>query len=171
MRRLELDYHPRKARFAAYVLAATAIAFATDVGVRYQTAKIDIKAKQARMARIAHQPPEPARLKPPPASAEEQAFARHTVRRLAMPWEQLFDALEAAANERVALLAIEPDAESRTVNLSGEAKDYLAALSYVASLGEQKALARVYLLRHELKQDGSSRPVGFMVSASWGSGR
>jgi Tfp pilus assembly protein PilN len=107
----------------------------------------------------------------PPRSGDagiERAFARQTIKRLSMPWDELFDALEASGNGSIALLAIEPDAEARTVSLSGEAKDYLSALTYVANLGEQKTLTRVHLVRHELRQSGAVRPVAFVVSASWG---
>ena len=99
-------------------------------------------------------------------SAEEVAFARDTVRRLATPWERLFGALEAAQMDGVALLSVEPDAEGRTVNVTGEAKDYLATLTYVGHLNEEPALKRVHLVRHEAR-DGSERPVLFTVSAAW----
>jgi hypothetical protein len=100
-------------------------------------------------------------------SAEEYAFARDTVRRLSTPWTTLFQALEAAQTERIALLAIEPDVENRTLSVSGEAKDYLGTLTYVANLADQKTLARVHLARHEVRRGPQQRPVAFTVSAAW----
>jgi hypothetical protein len=127
--------------------------------------------KSARLAAAARRPAqEPKEAKTSAVLAEEQAAARSTIRRLSMPWDELFQALEASKTDQVALLAIEPDSEARTVSLSGEAKDYLAALSYVANLGEQKTLAKVHLMRHEARQDGTG-PVAFVVTASWGRGR
>lgn len=167
MRPLDLDFcaTPRS-RWAAYVLALAAMGFATDSGLRYRTALAAVEAKQARLAKSSQAGQAPAK-----SSAEanqERSFAQQTVKRLTMPWDELFDALEATASERVALIAIEPDAEARTVNLSGEARDYLSALTYVANLGEQRTLGKVHLVRHELRQSGVMRPVTFVVSATWG---
>lgn len=170
MRCLDLDFcAARRPRWAAYALAAVALAFATDSTVRYQTARADVESKLVRLAKapqVREAPP-----KPGAAAIDERAFAQQTIKRLMTPWDELFDALEASSSERVALLAIEPDAEARTVNLSGEAKDYLSALTYAANLGEQKALSKVHLVRHEVRQSGPMRPVAFGVSASWGNGR
>lgn len=167
MRPLDLDFcSPRRSRWAPYVLALAAVGFATDSGLRYRSARADIDAKQLRLAKGAQVREAPA--KSSTEAGEERAFARQTVRKLTMPWDELFDALEASASERIALLTIEPDAEAHTVSLSGEAKDYLSALTYVANLGEQKTLGKVHLVRHEVRQSGAIRPVTFVVSATWG---
>jgi len=100
-------------------------------------------------------------------SPEEVAAARETVDRLALPWSKLFAALEGAANEHVALLAIEPDTKSGTVTISGDSKDYLSALTYVLNLSRNDALSHVQLVRHEVKQNDPQRPVSFSISAAW----
>lgn len=168
MRALELDYRGTggRARLAVIALAAFAAAFACDSAFRYGALLDDVQAKQFELAR---KPAAPASLSAPePAlSAEELAAARETARKLSMPWNVLFHALEAAKTDRVAVLAIEPDAESRTVLLSAEAKDYSAALAYLGNLAQQEALARVHLSRHELKQSAGQRIVAFTVTASW----
>lgn len=168
MRPLALDYQDKRgSRPAAFVVMAAAIAITADVGIRYRALTQEIEGKQARLAKAAVHKPE----RKPAASAvssEEYAFARQTAWRLSVPWDRLFRALEAAATEGVALLAIEPDIDNRTVHVSGEARDYLAALSYVASLSEQKgALAKVHLQRHEVRTAGSERPIAFTLSATW----
>jgi Tfp pilus assembly protein PilN len=101
------------------------------------------------------------------ASPEELALARDTVERLGLPWTKLFAALEAAADDQVALLAIEPDTKSGTVKISGDSKDYLAALGYVLNLSQAEALSNVQLVRHEVKQNDPQRPVAFSISAAW----
>jgi len=101
------------------------------------------------------------------ASPEELAAARETVQRLSLPWPELFTALESAASEQVALLAIEPDPKSGTVVITGDSKDYLAALTYVLNLSRAETLSRVQLVRHEAKQNA----VGFSVSATWNGGK
>ena len=49
-------------------------------------------------------------------------------------------ALESAASDKVALAAIEPDTTKGTVMISGDGKDYLAALSYVSNLSRDERL-------------------------------
>jgi hypothetical protein len=67
----------------------------------------------------------------------------------------------------VALLAIEPDPKTGTVLITGDSKDYLAALTYVLNLSRTETLSKVQLVRHEMKQNDPQKPVGFAVSASW----
>lgn len=165
--RLELDYcrNGASSRTGAYAFAA-ALAFAAHVGVQYASLRDDVALKEARLsasaakrtARTAAQQP---------IDAEEYAFARETIRRLSTPWGPLFRALEAASTDRVALLAIEPNVEARTVTLTGEAKDYLVTLSYLARLAEQDPLKRVHLVRHEMRRDAPRRPVVFTISTGW----
>ena len=100
-------------------------------------------------------------------SADEAAAARETVERLGLPWGKLFAALEAAGNDQVALLAIEPDTKTGTVKISGDSKDYLAALTYVLNLSHADALSHVQLVRHEVKQNDPQHPVAFSISAAW----
>lgn len=150
---------------ARLVLAGIALAFACDVGIGYVSLRAEVAQKEARLAKApayVQDAPAPARA----VSPEEFAFARDTIRRVATPWQRLFGALEAAQTERVALLSIEPDSEGRTVSVTGEAKDYLATLTYVGHLNQESALKRVHLVRHEAR-DGSERPVLFTVSAAW----
>lgn len=102
-----------------------------------------------------------------PALARELRSAELAVQRLALPWDQLFGRVEAAAYERVALLAIEPDVGKHELSISGEALDYLAVLTYVARLSEPGVLKDVHLVRHEVRQDDPRQPLRFTVAARW----
>lgn len=165
MRRLELDFSGRRsaAPWAGRVLLALALAFALDVGMSYNSAKRSLETRQASIAAAAHPRGTPQRK----ASAEEIALVRDTVRRLGTPWERLFTALEAAANDQVALLGIEPDPKSGTVLISGDSRDYLAVLTYVLNLSQAEALRNVHLVRHEAKPNDPNGAVNFTVSAAW----
>lgn len=176
MRRLELDFlrSGRQPGWAAWTLLAVALAFALDLGWSWYTLKDEIARKEARLA--AHAGParqtdlfkvSSRKFAPQPVREGELAAARDTLHRLSVPWDALFGALEAAQTERASLISIEPDAGSGTVTLTGEAKDYLAALSYVANLEQQKALSRVHLARHEIRNNDPQRPVTFTISAAW----
>ena len=138
------------------VLLAAAACVALDAGLSYHAARKVMAEGQARLGKRA-----PAAA--PKASPQEVAAVRETVQRLSLPWDELFMALESAASDKVALAAIEPDPRSGTVTISGDGKDYLAALSYVLNLSRTEGLERVQLVRHEQKNES----VSFAVSAAW----
>lgn len=167
MRALELDYRRarRRTHLAAWALLVAGCVLAADGAVRYHELRAEVEAKQALLAQG---PLRRVSAAAPSVDADEYAFARDTIRRIAMPWDSFFDALEQARSERVTLLSIEPDVDNGTVSLTGEAKDFLAALTYLAQLSAERRLGRVHLVRHELKgAAGSRRPLAFTISATW----
>lgn len=163
MQRIALDFAARGRRspWTGAVLFAVALAVAGDAAWSYVHAKRTLAQAAGLLARA--QP----RHAPRAVAPEELAAARDTVQRLALPWPGLFGALESAASEDVALLAIEPDPRAGKVTISGDSKDYLAALTYVLNLSRSEALSRVELVRHEVKQNDPRHPVAFSVSAAW----
>jgi Tfp pilus assembly protein PilN len=165
MQALKLDFcRTRKApRWVAPVLMLLALGFCGDVAVSFLKERNSYLKNERALAALDPRSYRPARS----ASAEEVAAAKDTVQRLSMPWDKLFAALEQAASDQVALLAIQPDPKAGTVLISGDSKDYLAALTYVLNLSRSDALSRVQLARHEMKQD-QGKSVGFAVQATWG---
>lgn len=166
--RLELDYSGSTCR-AAWVSAALmliAVVFAGDLAFEYRLLSGDIERKELRLARLSENGPEEGRTPHRTVSAEEMNNARDTIRRLSMPWGALFGAIENMPVEGVALLSIEPDTETGTVLISGEAKNYLTVLNYVSGLSESKPLRNVRLAHHEDQQKGQ-RTVLFTISAGW----
>lgn len=170
MQALRIDFcrSPPTPRWVAPLLLAVALGFAGDVGFSFFNSHHLMQKNEAALAQV-----EPRNYmqrgtyKPAKnASAEEIALARDTLQRLSTPWEKLFGALESAADEQVALLAIEPDPRAGTVVISGDSKDYLAALTYVLNLSRAEALSHVQLARHEVKND-AQKTVAFSVSAQW----
>jgi len=161
--KLQIDFRraPQRSPWAARVLMAVSAAIALDAALAYHDARQVIERNREALARV--QPASGA----PRASKEEVALARDTVERLATPWAGLFGALESAASDQVALLAVEPDSKAGKVLISGEGKDYLAALTYVLNLSRAEALSGVQLVRHEMKPEDPQRPVSFAVSATW----
>src|SRR3954465_9828562 len=164
MQRIELDFIRRaqRARGGGRCLLAGAIGLAGDRAFSYAGLLRSVKENESIVARA-----QPGKPPAAPPSAEEVGLARDTVERLALPWPKLFAALEAAASDQVALLAIEPDTKSGTVKISGDSKDYLAALGYVLNLSQADTLSHVQLVRHEVRQNDPQRPVSFSISAAW----
>jgi hypothetical protein len=166
LQEIKLDFRRGKSapRWVAPLLLAVAVGFAGDVGFSFLKTLGRIKKDETALAKL-----EPRNYRAPRnAPADEVAAARETMQRLATPWDKLFGALESAASENVALLAIEPDPRAGTVTISGDSKDYLAVLTYVLNLSRVPSLSHVQLARHEVKQNDPQKTVGFAVSATWG---
>jgi hypothetical protein len=158
MHRLHLDFVARRrSPWAGRVLLAVAVAFTADVAFSFHQARTSFTVNKVALSKTQKV------VSNRKVTAEEVAAARETVQRLSTPWGNLFGALEAAASDQVALLAIEPDPKAGTVVISGDSKDYLAALTYVLNLSKVPALSRVELVRHEAKGNA----VQFAVSAAW----
>ena len=159
MQKIHIDFGGtrRGSPWLGKLLLAVAAAICLDAGLSYWSLARSMRENESRLERRA---PGPA-LK---VSPQELAAVRETVQRLALPWDELFAALESAASDKVALTVIEPDAAKGTVMISADGKDYLAALSYVSNLSHTEGLERVQLVRHEQKENA----VSFAVSAAWG---
>lgn len=99
--------------------------------------------------------------------AAEIAHANTIIRQLNLPWDKLFMALESTANDRVALLAIQPDTRKQLIQLSGEARNMEAVLDYLAQLRSQETLEQIVLTGHEIKLQDPDKPVRFSLSAKW----
>jgi HAMP domain-containing protein len=163
MKKLGLDFVRRPGSpWPGRVLLVLAVGVSVETALSYKDLRDAVALNEAALGRT--QPRAAPGRKVP---AEELASVRETVERLGMPWSRLFGALESAASDQVALLGIEPDPKAGTVVISGDSKDYLAALSYVLNLSRAPALDRVQLVRHELKKDDPQAPVRFAVSAAW----
>lgn len=103
----------------------------------------------------------------PRAMQQELRAASAVIRQMTIPWDRLFRELASSADETIALLAVEPDVQTRQVRIQGEARDLQAMLAYSRRL-EAGTLAGVMLLDHEIKTQDSRRPVIFSMMAGWG---
>ena len=138
MRRLHLDFRRgrRPTPWVGRVLLAAALVVCADMGASYHALRQVLQANELRLAKRA--PGRPAAR----VSTAEVAAVRETVQRLALPWDQLFLALEAAASESVALAAIEPDTAKGTVTISGDGKENVdsALLSDMRAAAGERAI-------------------------------
>jgi len=165
--RLQLDHlrDPAGPSRASWALLAIAIAFAADVGRAYVGVQAEVETRVRQLAESRAPVESTSAIRP--LSPEEFVAAQGTILRLSTPWDNVFRALESARSEDVALLSVEPDAGSGSLTISGEARSYPAALTYVAWLSAEKTLKNVRLSRHEVVRSEPRRPVLFTVSADW----
>ena len=89
------------------------------------------------------------------------------VARLLTPWGVLFDGLEQAHNDDIALLRVEPDAQRGRLLLGGEARNMGALVGYVAALEGHGGLSDVRLVNQQIKADDAQHPLEFALEARW----
>jgi len=163
---LDFEYEPRPpSRWAAWALLLLALAYTTDVGWSYLRVK---QALDTRTAELASLPIRAQEKRFEPRNLEKElAFARATIHKIALPWNELFRSLGTGNVEGVDLLSVEPEIDSGTVRVTAAAKDLQAMLAYLARLETSGHLRGVGVTRHEIKAGEPGRPVLFTVVASW----
>jgi len=106
--------------------------------------------------------------RPPPASPEAQVQAvNRAIRRLNLPWWDLFASLQRSATPKVALLVLEPDASTFTLKGEAEAADPGAMLTYVETLRHDRFFTAVILTHHEVDATDPNTPLRFKFEAAW----
>ena len=98
---------------------------------------------------------------------KEVTQANAILDQISLPWETLFDAIEHAATEQIALLSLQPNVGSRTLRISGEAKSMAELLDFVEALERELVFENVHLLNYKIKQDNPHRPIIFLLTAAW----
>ena len=101
------------------------------------------------------------------ATQQDLRQAGDILRQLNLPWETLFDSLELAASRDVSLLSLQPSVASRTVRISGEARNLSSLVEYVEALEREVAFKNAHLINYKVRQDHPHHPVTFLVAATW----
>ncbi|AIL61937.1 MULTISPECIES: PilN domain-containing protein [Pseudomonas] len=173
MRRLELDFQPRRTALSAWVLLAAGVgllagALVLAQGFGQQQAALD-QQLEAFERQLGKRPEHVASLTPAQSreQAEKLAQMRSVSQQLQRPWERLFDMLEALPQDDVALLTLTPDARKGQVRISAEARDLEAMLTFHKRLEASGELRDVSLLNHEIMAKQAEHPVQFNLSATW----
>lgn len=165
--RLELDYvaAPRRSHWLGVPVLAAGLVLAAYSVDRYRDA----------LEALSQLEPAPSLTRPEGASAfsddrrlEELRRAESVVRRLGLPWAPLLEAVEAASGGDVALLRMQPQADSHSLQLTAEARTQAAMLEYLRRLDASPLLSEVRLVGHRVRDDEPTHPVRFDVRASFG---
>jgi len=101
------------------------------------------------------------------ATQQEVKQAREIISWLNLPWEPVFDSLELAASKEVALLSLQPNAASRAIRISGEARNLQGLVEYVEALERESVFKNVHLVNYRIRQDHPQRPVIFLIALTW----
>ncbi|MFK0088065.1 PilN domain-containing protein [Pseudomonas sp. NPDC090755] len=176
MRRLELDFQPRRTPLAAWVVLGVGVSLVLGAVVLQQ----NVSQQQAGFEQQLHQVEQQLGKRPQQGSAltpaqnreqsEKLAQMRSVSQQLQRPWERLFNMLEAMPQDDVALLTLTPDARKGQVRISAEARDLEAMLAFHKRLEASDELRDVSLLNHEIMVKQPEHPVQFNLSATWETG-
>lgn len=173
MSALRLDYQQRKPfSWGGVILLALALGVLVMSGAYYLEMirqADDWEAKAEQIERASQQPAPDIRSGARAAEnlALEVDHANQVLRQLNVPWEGLFQAVELSGGKDVALLALEPDTENRSVKISGEAKNMAVLLNYIKQLEQRDVFGIVYLQSHQIQQQEADKPVRFALLAAW----
>lgn len=170
MRALTLDFKQTPRRWSALglvllALGALALGFVANQErnlagqIELAESRLEVLAKRGKI--------KPALPLDAQALQQEIRQANEILQQLALPWDALFQAVEATSEQEIALLSIQPDVGKRIVRIGGEAKDFEALLAYITRLEQNKILDHVYLTSHEVRTQVAEKPVRFALVANW----
>lgn len=167
MRALQLDFVRRRPAWPAWLLLGVGAVLAADA--LFDTLRLhdELALAQGRPRGTPAQAAAP-REALSEATRRELELARRALQELALPWEALFQAVEASIDRDTALLAVEPDAGKRLLRISGEARNYPALLAFMVRLEKTQVLVGVHLVSHQLREEVAERPLQFTLAAGWG---
>lgn len=171
MRKLELDFNiqRRRSEWAGWVLLLIGLALWGEMGFSYVKLQREMSSLENTLVKSGIAEKKAKQNSVVSFTQAEIDHAHEIIARIAIPWGDLFKAVETVKTDRVALTVMEPDYKTGKLLLRGEAADLPALLTYVARLGRAGQLRDVYLLRHEVKQGmNPSYPVSFTINARWG---
>ncbi|WP_336334152.1 pilus assembly protein [Pseudomonas putida] len=176
MRRLELEFQPRRSGPLAWSLLALGGAVVAGLVLLQQSLQAEQVDLEARVHNLELQ----LGRRPATAAPQNSAASREQAERLAQmrsvsqqlqrPWQQLFSMLEAQPQDDVALLSLAPDARKGQVRIAAEARNLEAMLQYHQRLDASDELNDVSLLNHEVLAAQPERPVRFTLTATWETG-
>jgi hypothetical protein len=105
--------------------------------------------------------------KPTPEDARRIELANGAIEKLSVPWAQLLQAFESVRVPRIGLLSLVPNAQERSVRLSGEARTVPDLMVYVARLSALPSLTHVHLVGYDTVLREGAQVVSFTLSATW----
>ena len=168
----DLDFARDRAarrRWRLLVIATLGLAFGLQMGAaayRFQSlesARSALKSQHQHMLGN-HTPATSAALSAGQTKAAVAAQAM--LDSLAIPWEGLLGAIEAASTPRVLVEAIQPRTDDGSVNISVSSVDFGGVAEFIQRLQQQQRLYGVMLASEALPENGAG-PLRAVITANW----
>lgn len=99
-------------------------------------------------------------------TAKEQ-IAKSITDRLNQPWDSVLGEIESITDPAVSLLDIHGDARTRTLRITGEAKEMADVVLYLNRLRDSSRFGPAWLSHHETVQDGAVKVIRFTLETVW----
>jgi hypothetical protein len=154
----------RRPLWPGVLVLAVSLGVAAGLAQRYRAAEVELVRLQAESGLVT--PQRPAREIPKAKLDEEAKSAEAVVRSLTLPWAPLIGTIEKAATKEVAILQLQPDAETRVLRLTAETRYREAMFDFVRRLSSAQGLADVHLVSHQVQREDPQKPIQFSVQAS-----
>ena len=90
-----------------------------------------------------------------------------SLRQINMPWVGLFQSLERASQANVILRAIEPNASTGKLVISGATTNINNMMAYLHNISQLPELENAVITSHELDSSQGELPVNFVLEAIW----
>jgi hypothetical protein len=163
--RLDLDLvaPPYQPRWIGLVLLVISLALASALFMRWNDTRAELQRTEMSFSLLAAA--RPAHPVSRERTEEELRAAQTAIRQLDLPWGRLIRSLERAATPNVAVLAVQPEAQSRLLRVSAETATEGAMFSYLNRLRASDALVDVHLASHQVREDDPRRPLQFSLQA------
>lgn len=84
---------------------------------------------------------------------------------LAVPWEGLLSAIEAARTQRILIDTIQPHSDDGSLTINISCVDFAGVAEFIARLGQQELLQDVMLVSETLPDNGGA--LRAVISANW----
>lgn len=164
---LELDLvaPPRRPRWLGYLVLAASLLVANEMFTRMRDAQAEIARHEAVQGLLGDA--RPARAVPREKLDEQMKEAQAVLRQLALPWAQLVESLENAAMPDVAVLQVQPDAQSRILRITAEAKGEDTMFRYLRRVAAAEGFSDAHLVSHQVREDDPRRPLQFSLQVSF----
>lgn len=173
--RLKFPYHEQSIPYADFSILLIGLLILAGVVLQHRHITEEVNYWSTRVERLEKQQQKAA---PRTRAASRVREFSHEIRKeitqanmildqINFPWETLFDSIESAATEEIALLSLQPNVSNRTLRISGEAKDMSELLDFVEALEREKIFENVHLLNYKVKQENPHRPIVFLLTAAW----
>jgi len=172
LRPLRLDFHPAAGRARlrlAWCAFATAAALAALLAERGAGLRDEVDGLRDRSEALAEhaRPNVPGEAPPSAEQLRQIGAANQVIDALAVPWGELFQALDAAPPRGLGLLSMAPNAKDHSVRLAGEARSVPELLAFADRLSALAPLGQVHLLGYETVQREGVAVISFTMAATW----